>query len=70
MAMATPIAPKGAIIGAKVIATTMLDLISNDTLVEEAQIYFDDVQTVDEQYQPFINRDDPPAIEKNKGIKN
>ncbi len=68
MAMATPIAHKGSIIGAKVIATTMLDLITNDTLVEEAQIYFDDVQTVDEQYRPFINADDPPAIEKNKGI--
>ena len=68
MAMATPIAHKGAITGAKVIATTMLDLISNDILVEEAQNYFDDVQTADEQYRPFISPDDPPAIDKNEDI--
>ena len=68
MAMATPIAHKGAIAGAKVIASTMLDLISNDTLVEEAQNYFDDVQTAEEQYRPFISPDDPPAIDKNQDI--
>jgi len=68
MAMATPIAHKGAIAGAKVMASTMLDLISNDTLVEEAQNYFDDVQTAEEQYRPFISPDDPPAIDKNQDI--
>ena len=68
MAMATPIAHKGAITGAKVIASTMLDLVSNDTLVEEAQNYFDDVQTAEEQYRPFISTDDPPAIDKNQDI--
>ena len=68
MAMATPIAHKGAITGAKVIASTMLDLVSNDTLVEEAQNYFDDVQTAEEQYRPFISPDDPPAIDKNQDI--
>ncbi len=68
MAMATPIAHKGAIAGAKVIATTMLDLLQSETLVEDAQAYFDDVQTVDEVYTPFIGRDDPPAIEKNADI--
>lgn len=68
MAMATPIAHKGAVAGAKVIATTMLDLIQSETLVEEAQAYFDDVQTADEQYVPFIGPDDPPAIEKNADI--
>ena len=68
MAMATPIAHKGAITGAKVIASTMLDLVSNDTLVEEAQNYFDDIQTAEEQYRPFISPDDPPAIDKNQDI--
>ena len=68
MAMATPIAHKGAITGAKVIATTMLDLISSDTLVEEAQNYFEDIQTADEQYSPFISPDDLPAIDKNEDI--
>lgn len=46
----------------------MLDLIQSETLVEEAQAYFDDVQTAEEQYVPFIGPDDPPAIEKNADI--
>ena len=66
MAMATPIAHKGAVAGAKVIATTMLDLFQNETLVNEAQMYFDDVQTAEDQYEAFIGPDDPPAIEKNR----
>ena len=66
MAMATPIAHKGAVAGAKVIATTMLDLFQNETLVNEAQMYFDEVQTAEEQYEAFIGSDDPPAIEKNR----
>ncbi|MCY4265955.1 MAG: amidohydrolase, partial [Gammaproteobacteria bacterium] len=70
MAMATPIAHKGAEAGAKVIATTMLDLLQNDTLIDEAQAYFDDVQTADESYRSFIGPDDPPAIEKNLEIMN
>mgnify|MGYP001179975390 CR=1 FL=1 len=44
------------------------DLLQSETLVEDAQAYFDDVQTVDEVYTPFIGRDDPPAIEKNADI--
>jgi aminobenzoyl-glutamate utilization protein B len=68
MAMATPIAHKGAVAGAKVIATTMLDLIQSNTLVDEAQSYFEDVQTAEEIYIPFIGPDDPPAIEKNTDI--
>ena len=68
MAMATPIAHKGAVAGAKVVATTLLDLVQNATLVDEAQAYFDDVQTAEEQYQPFIGPDDAAAIEKNRDI--
>lgn len=68
MAMATPIAHKGAIAGAKVIATTMLDMLLSDTLLDEAQAYFDEVQTAEETYTPFIGPDDPPAIEKNSDI--
>ena len=68
MAMATPIAHKGAEAGAKVIAATMLDLLQNDTLVEEAWNYYEDVQTAEEQYDSFIGPDDVPAIEKNTGI--
>ncbi len=68
MAMATPIAHKGATAGAKVIATTMLDLLTDPGLVEDSWRYFREVQTADEQYQPFIGPDDPPAIEKNADI--
>ncbi len=68
MAMATPIAHKGAVSGAKVVAATMLDLIQDDSLVTAAKTYFDDVQTADVQYEPFIGPDDAPAIEKNAEI--
>lgn len=65
MAMATPIAHKGATAGAKVAAATMLDLLQSKELRDDAWQYFREVQTVDEQYTPFISQDDAPAIEKN-----
>lgn len=68
MAMATPIAHKGATVGAKVVAATMLDLIQDPSLVRDAQSYFDDIQTAEVQYEPFISADDDPAIEKNADI--
>ena len=46
----------------------MLDLLQSDTLVDEAKSYFEDVQTAEETYVPFIGPDDPPAIEKNADI--
>ena len=70
IAMATPIAHKGATAGAKVVATTMLDLIQDEQLVEEAWTYFREEQTANETYVPFISDDDPPAIEKNAAIMN
>lgn len=68
MAMATPIAHKGATAGAKVMAATMLDLLQNPTLVEDAWRYFREEQTPEETYTPFITADDPPATEKNAEI--
>jgi len=68
MAMATPIAHKGATAGAKVIAATMLDLYTNPALVEDAWRYFREVQTVDSQYVSFVGPNDDPAIEKNARI--
>ncbi len=70
MAMATPIAHKGATAGAKVVAATMLDMLSDDDLLVDAWTYFNDVQTANEEYVPFIGADDPPAIEKNREIMN
>jgi len=68
IAMATPIAHKGATAGAKVIAATMLDLLLEPALVEEAWTYYREEQTANETYTPFIGPDDLPAIEKNAGI--
>lgn len=70
MAMATPIAHKGATAGAKVIAATVLDLLQNEELRDDAWTYFREEQLGDEEYVPFISKDDPPAIEKNLGIMN
>lgn len=68
MAMATPIAHKGATAGAKVLAATMLDLIQEQSLIDDAWTYFRDEQTANETYVPFISDSDAPAIEKNVEI--
>jgi aminobenzoyl-glutamate utilization protein B len=68
MAMATPIAHKGATAGAKVVAATMIDMLTDPSLLTEAWEYFDDVQTAEETYEPFIGPEDDPAIEKNAAI--
>ena len=68
ISMATPIAHKGAVAGAKVQALTLLDLLTKPELVEEAWAYFDEVQTAptdptaDSGYTPFISETDEPAI--------
>jgi aminobenzoyl-glutamate utilization protein B len=66
VAMATPIAHKGATAGAKVMALTALDLFLNPELVDQAWDYFKTEQTKDHQYTPFITENDPPAIHLNQ----
>ncbi|MFQ5789044.1 MAG: amidohydrolase [Acidobacteriota bacterium] len=66
VAMATPIAHKGATAGAKVMVMTALDLFMNPEIVQKAWEYFRNVQTKDHHYTPFITEDDPPAIHLNK----
>ena len=68
MAMATPIAHKGAVAGARVVARTALQLFAQPELVEEAWTYFRDEQTAAVEYIPFIGPDDPPPIDLNKEI--
>ena len=68
VAMATPVAHKGAVAGAKVVAATLLDLVQDPELVESAWTYFRDEQTAAVPYLPFIGADDEPAIEKNADI--
>ena len=66
VAMATPIAHKGATAGAKVQALTALDFLLSPELVKQAWDYFKNVQTKDVQYTPLIGPDDKPAIEFNQ----
>ena len=66
IAMATPLAHKGAVAGAKVQAMTILDLLTKPELVKAAWTYFNDVQTKETKYIPLIAKDTPPAIWLNK----
>ena len=68
IAMATPIAHKGTLAGAKVQALTLLDLLLWPELVEEAWSYFKDVQSPEQEYIPFISDTDEPAIFLNEQI--
>ena len=64
--MATPIAHKGVTAGAKVLAMTVIDLITKPELVNQAWTYFRDVQTKDRKYQPLISPGDNPPTWMNK----
>ncbi|MFC4232777.1 peptidase dimerization domain-containing protein [Parasediminibacterium paludis] len=66
IAMATPIAHKGSLAGAKATALTLIDLFTNPTILVDAKDYFKNVQTKDVHYIPFITKNDPPAIYLNK----
>jgi aminobenzoyl-glutamate utilization protein B len=68
IAMATPIAHKGTIAGAKVQAMTLLDLILRPELVKQAWDYFNNVQTKETKYTPLIRPDDKPATWLNANI--
>jgi aminobenzoyl-glutamate utilization protein B len=62
IAMATPIAHKGVLAGAKVQAMTLLDLILQPRLVSDARAYFTDVQTKTVKYRPLMAPNDQPAV--------
>jgi aminobenzoyl-glutamate utilization protein B len=62
MAMATPIAHKGAVAGAKAVAMTALDLMTTPKLLADAKAYFRDVQLKTDTYDPTLGPDDKPAI--------
>jgi aminobenzoyl-glutamate utilization protein B len=61
IAMATPIAHKGVVAGAKVQAMTLLDLVMQPALVTDARRYFADVQTKTIKYHPLMAPTDQPA---------
>ncbi|HEY5545370.1 MAG TPA: amidohydrolase [Gemmatimonadaceae bacterium] len=68
IAMATPIAHKGALAGAKVQALTLLDMYLTPKVIADAWDYFRNVQTKDRKYIPFIRPVDQPAIWLNAEI--
>jgi len=68
IAMATPIAHKGAHAGAQTVALTLVDLLTKPAVLESAWTYFRDVQTKDLKYTPLIRSQDTPAIELNTEI--
>jgi aminobenzoyl-glutamate utilization protein B len=65
IAMATPIAHKGVVAGAKVQAMTMLDILLTPQLVTDAHSYFAE-QTATTKYKPFFAPTDQPPIWLNK----
>ncbi|SPE25805.1 Amidohydrolase (fragment) [Candidatus Sulfopaludibacter sp. SbA3] len=68
VAMATPIAHKGVVAGAKVQAMTMLDILLHPELVKNAWDYFNNVQTKETTYKSFLRPEDKPAIWLNTKI--
>jgi aminobenzoyl-glutamate utilization protein B len=68
IAMATPIAHKGTTAGAKVQAMTILDLVMQPQVIDQAWDYFKTVQTKDQKYEPLLRPGDKPAIQLNKGV--
>jgi aminobenzoyl-glutamate utilization protein B len=68
IAMATPIAHKGATAGAKVVVTTVIDFLTKPALLSSAKEYFEKVQSKDTEYKPMITAKDPPPIYLNEAI--
>ncbi|MBT8219692.1 MAG: amidohydrolase [Bacteroidia bacterium] len=69
VAMATPIAHKGVVAGAKVEAMTILDFLLKPELVDQAWEYFRKEQGMKQEYVPMVTKDDEPAIYLNKDIQ-
>ena len=68
ISMATPIAHKGIVYGAKAEAMTLLDMLLKPELIKDAWAYYKDEQTKDIKYEPLISPKEQPAIYLNKKI--
>ena len=66
IAMATPVAHKGATQGAKAYAMTIVDLLTRPDLLKASKDYFVNVQKAPEKYKPLLRPEDKPAIWLNK----
>jgi aminobenzoyl-glutamate utilization protein B len=67
IAMATPIAHKGVVAGAKVQAMTIIDILTKPEVVAKAKEYFME-QTSKQQYKPMITKEDPAPTYLNTEI--
>ncbi len=70
MAMATPIAYKGVMTGAKAVAMTVLDLMTKPALLIQAKSWFQDVQLKDQKYVSMLGPEDKPDIHANDALMN
>jgi len=68
ISMATPVAHKGVVAGAKVSAMTILDILLHPELVQHAWDYFNNVQTKEVKYKSFLRPGDQPPIWLNRQI--
>jgi len=68
IAMATPIAHKGTVAGARAQAMTIIDLLMRPDVIAQAREYFEKIQTKERKYTPLIRPEDQPAIHLNKAI--
>ncbi len=66
VSMATPIAHKGVVAGAKVQALTMVDILLRPDLLRQAWEYFKSVQNKEVQYKSFLRPEDQPAVWLNR----
>ena len=68
MAMATPIAHKGALQGAKAVALTVLDLVSTPKIVADAKKFQTEVQFKQDKYDTVLTAEDRPQTQLNKAL--
>ena len=68
ISMATPVAHKGVVAGSKVVAMTMMDVLTRPDLRTQAKDYFVKVQTKDQKYVPMLAATDKPPIEINTEV--
>ncbi|GAB3503394.1 M20 family metallopeptidase [Spirosoma knui] len=68
ISMATPIAHKGIVAGAKAEAMTLLDMLMKPEIIKEAWAYYNDEQTKEQKYTPLISPKEFPAVYLNQKI--
>ena len=68
ISMATPIAHKGIVAGARAEVMTLLDMLLKPEILANAWIYYKDEQTKDQKYIPLVGEKDQPAVYLNKKI--